>query len=133
MRPKLFVALVVATTLTGEAFAAAEPYRLAEVRGPAVADCGPSRRAVIRRVRVNGRLTDRVHCVSTHYAPAHRRVVRHRSWKKSALVIGGSTAAGAGVGALVGGKKGALVGAAAGGAAGTIYEVRKRHRSRRHR
>ena len=48
-----------------------------------------------------------------------------RNWKKTALVIGGSTAAGAGVGALVGGKKGALIGAAIGGGASTLYEVRK--------
>jgi hypothetical protein len=40
-------------------------------------------------------------------------------------VIGGSTATGAGIGALVGGKKGALIGAAIGGGASTIYEVRK--------
>ena len=49
-----------------------------------------------------------------------------RDWKKSAMVIGGTTAAGAGVGAIFGGKKGALIGAAIGGGAGTIYEVRKR-------
>ena len=48
-----------------------------------------------------------------------------RNWKKTALVIGGSTATGAGVGALVGGKKGALIGAAIGGGASTLYEVRK--------
>jgi len=46
-------------------------------------------------------------------------------------VIGGSTAAGAGIGALAGGTKGALIGAAAGGAAGTVYEVHKRRRRRR--
>lgn len=49
-----------------------------------------------------------------------------RDWKKSAMVIGGTTAAGAGVGAIFGGRKGALIGAAIGGGAGTIYEVRKR-------
>jgi hypothetical protein len=49
-----------------------------------------------------------------------------RDWKKSAMVIGGSSAAGAGLGAIFGGKKGALIGAAIGGGAGTIYEVRKR-------
>jgi hypothetical protein len=75
-------------------------------------------------------------------APAPRRVVTstapravttsqvertpHRDWTKTAMVIGGSTAAGAGVGAIFGGKKGALIGAAIGGGAGTIYEVRKR-------
>ena len=58
------------------------------------------------------------------YTPA-RRVEPRRSWKKRALVIGGSAGAGAGVGALAGGKKGALIGAAIGGGAGTLYEVVK--------
>jgi hypothetical protein len=49
-----------------------------------------------------------------------------RDWKKTAMVIGGTSAAAAGVGAIFGGKKGALIGAAIGGGAGTIYEVRKR-------
>jgi hypothetical protein len=48
-----------------------------------------------------------------------------RDWKKTALVIGGSTAAGAGIGGLIGGKKGALIGAAIGGGASTIYETRQ--------
>jgi hypothetical protein len=48
-----------------------------------------------------------------------------RDWKKTALVIGGSTASGAGVGAIFGGKKGALIGAAIGGGASTIYESTK--------
>jgi hypothetical protein len=50
----------------------------------------------------------------------------NRDWQKSAMVIGGTTAAGAGLGAIFGGKKGALIGAAIGGGAGTIYEVKKR-------
>jgi hypothetical protein len=49
-----------------------------------------------------------------------------RDWTKTAMVIGGSTAAGAGLGAIFGGKKGALIGAAVGGGAGTLYEVKKR-------
>ncbi len=49
-----------------------------------------------------------------------------RSWKKTAMIIGGSTGGGAGIGALVGGKKGALIGAAIGGGAATIYESTKR-------
>jgi hypothetical protein len=63
--------------------------------------------------------------------PAPRRVTRsvepepRRDWKRTALVIGGSSAAGAGVGALVGGRKGALIGAAIGGGAGTVYEIAK--------
>ena len=49
-----------------------------------------------------------------------------RSWKKTALIIGGSTASGAGVGAMIGGKKGALAGAAIGGGAASIYEATRR-------
>ena len=49
-----------------------------------------------------------------------------RDWTKTAMVIGGTTAAGAGLGAIFGGKKGALIGAAIGGGAGTLYEVRKK-------
>jgi hypothetical protein len=48
-----------------------------------------------------------------------------RSWQKRAMVIGGSSGAGAGIGALIGGKKGALIGAAIGGGAGTVYEMQK--------
>jgi hypothetical protein len=59
--------------------------------------------------------------------PVRRSVARsQRSWKKTALVIGGTTAAGAGLGGLIGGKKGALIGAALGGGAGTIYEATRR-------
>ena len=42
------------------------------------------------------------------------------------MIVGGTTAAGAGVGAIVGGKKGALVGAALGGGASTLYEAIRR-------
>jgi hypothetical protein len=48
-----------------------------------------------------------------------------RDWAKTAMVIGGSSAAGAGLGAIFGGKKGALIGAAIGGGAGTLFEVKK--------
>jgi len=61
-------------------------------------------------------------------APRQVRVERSsgRDWKKTAMIIGGSSAAGAGLGAIFGGKKGALIGAAIGGGASTIYETRKR-------
>ena len=66
--------------------------------------------------------------------PTPRPVVRQqivertprRDWTKTALVIGGSTATGAGVGGIVGGKKGALIGAAIGGGASTLFETTKR-------
>src|SRR5262245_2174243 len=66
--------------------------------------------------------------VVTRTVPQTRVVERKpgRDWTKTAMVIGGSTAAGAGLGAIVGGKKGALIGAALGGGASTIYEVKKR-------
>lgn len=51
---------------------------------------------------------------------------KKRDWKKTALIVGGSSAGGAGVGALIGGKKGALVGAAVGGGASALYEALKK-------
>jgi len=60
------------------------------------------------------------------YTQAREEVKPKRSWKKTALVIGGSAGAGAGIGALAGGKKGALIGAAIGGGSGAVYEVIKR-------
>jgi hypothetical protein len=53
-------------------------------------------------------------------------VAPRRSWQKTALIIGGSTAAGAGVGGAVGGKKGALIGAAIGGGGSTLFEALRR-------
>jgi hypothetical protein len=49
-----------------------------------------------------------------------------RSKTKSALMIAGSAAAGAGVGGALKGKKGALIGAAIGGGSASIYEAAKR-------
>ena len=49
-----------------------------------------------------------------------------RSWGKTAMIVGGSAASGAGVGGIVGGKKGALIGAAIGGGAASIYEATQR-------
>jgi hypothetical protein len=56
------------------------------------------------------------------YEPAQQT----RSWKKSAIIIGGSTAAGAGVGAVLDGKSGAKKGAVVGLLGGTIYDVATR-------
>jgi hypothetical protein len=51
-----------------------------------------------------------------------------RSWKKSAVIIGGSTAGGAGVGAILGGKGGAKKGAVVGLLGGTIYDIATRNK-----
>jgi hypothetical protein len=82
----------------------------------------PGRRAIYQGNPVN-----RARSMRTDTPPATRVAVdRGRDWKRTAMVIGGSTAAGAGLGAIFGGKKGALIGAALGGGASTIYEVRRR-------
>ncbi len=59
--------------------------------------------------------------------PLEVRRDSNRSWAKTALIIGGSSATGAGVGAIAGGRKGALIGAAIGGGAASIFEAAKRH------
>jgi hypothetical protein len=51
-----------------------------------------------------------------------------RSWKKSALIIGGSAAGGAGLGAILDGKSGAKKGAVVGGIAGTVYDIATRNK-----
>ena len=70
---------------------------------------------------------------SAAYEPATRprRATRstesgNRSWQKEAIIIGGGTAAGAGIGAIAGGKKGAAIGAISGGVAGLIYDMKTR-------
>ena len=63
---------------------------------------------------------------STQSRETVRREEPGRSWGKTAMIIGGSSGAGAGIGGLIGGKKGALIGAAIGGGAATIYESTKR-------
>jgi hypothetical protein len=60
---------------------------------------------------------------------AYREPVRRqevRTWKKSALIIGGAAAGGAGLGAVIDGGKGAKKGAVIGGVAGTIYDLATR-------
>jgi hypothetical protein len=52
---------------------------------------------------------------------------KSRSTKESALIIGGSAGAGAGIGAIAKGKKGAALGAAIGGVAGTVYDLMTRN------
>jgi hypothetical protein len=51
-----------------------------------------------------------------------------RTWKKSAVIIGGSTAAGAGVGAVMGGGSGAKKGAVVGLLGGVVYDIATRDR-----
>jgi hypothetical protein len=73
--------------------------------------------------------------VSAQTVRRHRRVRHSRTfWQKhrDKLTVAGTTAAGAGIGAIANGKKGALIGTAAGAGTGALYtyKLRKRHRRR---
>ena len=62
-------------------------------------------------------------------APVYREPQRQtRSWKKSAVIIGGATAGGAGVGAVLGGGSGAKKGAVIGLVGGTVYDIATRNK-----
>ena len=62
-------------------------------------------------------------------APVYRDEPKQpRSWKKSALIIGGATAGGAGVGAILDGKSGAKKGAVVGLVGGTVYDIATRNK-----
>lgn len=98
--------------------------RLRPVAAPAIATSAPAtytRRAPApRRSASSARVDDRQ--IDREIA-AREDVRQERSWGKTAMVIGGSAASGAGVGGIVGGTKGALIGAAIGGGAASIYEA----------
>jgi len=105
-----------------------------EIAGRATAECvddvaGPMRRSLAYRTSDSVVDPDLRPVRTSNVSTAPRRPVRvvqrpTRDWTKTAMVIGGSSAAGAGIGAIVGGKKGALIGAALAGGAGTLYEVK---------
>jgi hypothetical protein len=106
------------------------------IAGPVVVACGPGQHTIVRDAFVRGEAVTRVACVSdAAYRPVYQtgevgryRARRpHRSWGKTALMIGGGAGTGAGIGGLVQGKRGALIGAALGGGAASIYEsIRRR-------
>ena len=142
--------LVIVGTLSVPAIGSAQ-YRYGGGNRQSVAlQCGPGQRAVLsqrggsrtvarcvgssrrfagdgygRRVQTRGYDSYRYN----NYRPAGTRYYERRprrSAAKSALMIAGGAATGAGVGGALRGKKGALIGAAIGGGASTIYETQKR-------
>lgn len=138
IRNKLTIFVAVAT-LSAPAVAWSQSYRLVDDDRPTVAvECGPGQRAVMTQQRFNGETQVVARCegapirrVSSRSAARRTDVqyverVPRRSKTKTALMIAGSTATGAGVGGALKGKKGALVGAAIGGGAASIYEAAKR-------
>src|SRR5713101_9895184 len=92
---------------------------------PVVVSCGEGHRAIVHDTFVRGERVTNVSCAPTYRAARYYRRP-HRSWGKSALIIGGSAATGAGIGGIVDGKKGALIGGALGGGVGSLFEGTRR-------
>ena len=117
----IVVSLAALGTLGAPSVSSAQSYRYANDDRPAVVvECGPGQRAVMEQRR--SQLVAR--CVTTRAARVDRTPRRTKT--KSALMIAGSAATGAGVGGALKGKKGALIGAAVGGGTASIYEAVKR-------
>jgi hypothetical protein len=153
---KLIAASVVVGMLGAPAVGSAQSYRYANDDSPSVVvECGPGQRAVMEQRRINGTTQVVARCegaqdrgivydeygrtiqtrrvASETYRPvAEPPSVQYieraprRSKTKSALMIAGSAATGAGVGGALDGKKGAIIGAAIGGGSASIYEAAKR-------
>jgi hypothetical protein len=97
---------------------------------PVLVMCAPGQHTIVRDGFARGHQVTSVSCVGggeyregyrTRYT-GHRIERRHRSWGKSALIIGGGAGTGAGIGGIVHGRNGALIGAAIGGGAASLYE-----------
>jgi hypothetical protein len=78
--------------------------------------------------RIDGRTRVVARCERASVQRSNARVERapQRTKTKTALMIAGGAATGAGVGGALKGKKGALIGAAIGGGGASIYESVKR-------
>jgi hypothetical protein len=131
IRTHLTVVAAVAV-LSAPAVASGQGYRDGDARRPTIAvECGPGQRAVMTERRVNGgrQLVARCGGARSSARRSNTQYVERtprRTKTKTALMIAGSAATGAGVGGALHGKKGALVGAAIGGGAASIYEAVKR-------
>ena len=112
-------------TLDGQVVPAGYANSLRPIAAPSTVTATPVRNA--RRTTTASRPVYRAP-VQERVVSDEREVVREddRSWGKTAMIVGGSAAGGAGVGGIMGGKKGALIGAAIGGGAASIYEATQR-------
>ena len=126
----LAVGFVVLGTLGAPAVSSAQGYGYGQ---PSVAvECGRGQRAVMEQRRINGRTGLAARCEGAQARMARRSNAQYverapeRTKTKSALMIAGSAAAGAGVGGALNGTKGALIGAAIGGGSASVYEAAKR-------
>jgi len=105
----LLVLGVLAAFLAGSVFA--------EYVGPYLRATEPPRAAVVTQAPAR-------YTTERQVARAHHK----RSWEREVLIVGGSSAAGAAIGAAAKGGKGAAVGALAGGVGGLIYDLATRNR-----
>ena len=127
---------VASAALAAPATGEAQSYRYADDEPAVVVECAPGQRAVMAQRRVNGVNQVVARCEGTaqpvRARPVSRSTVRtaervpHRTKTKTALMIAGSAATGAGVGGALKGRKGAIIGAAIGGGSASIYEAAKR-------
>ena len=120
-----------------QAPAAAIPFATQYAAGPShfAPVAAPVQERIVYRDRPVARATARrsaVRATPATYsapAPAYSEPRRQtRSWKKSAVIIGGATAGGAGVGAVLDGKSGAKKGAVVGLVGGTVYDIATRNK-----
>ena len=107
----------------------AQPAPQVVYRDPVV----PAARSTARRssaspVRTASSSTDARSAEPSYSRTSDVATPQTRSWKKSAVIIGGSTAAGAGVGAVLDGKSGAVKGGVVGLVGGTIYDIATRNK-----
>ena len=145
-RNTIAASLVALGMLGMPAISSAQSYRYVDDDRPSVVvQCASGQRAVMenRRGQVVARCVGSQRLVNDGYdRVSYARPVAYDTYRparsqyyetkprrtktKSALLIAGSAASGAGVGAALKGKKGALIGAAIGGGAASIYDASKR-------
>ena len=129
-RVKPIVASVMLASLSIPVTSSAQVSRYAAYDQPSVVvECGPGQRAILEQRNVGEGTQLVARCTGAARTVAARRAVAptaRRTKTKTALMIAGSTATGAGVGGALKGKKGAMIGAAVGGGSATIYEAIKR-------
>jgi hypothetical protein len=122
--------LVLGVTMCTASAQAQEPARYATALRPVAAPFGHAVRSERAQSWRGSRVEDRQIARSQRERVYDRERDRvydddrrdDRSWGESAMIVGGTAAAGAGVGGLIGGTKGALIGAAIGGGGAAIYE-----------
>lgn len=123
------VGLAMVGALSVPAISSAQSYRYDDgVEDSVVIECAAGQRAVMEQRRIDGRMRVVFRCERASVQRSYARVQRapQRSKTKTALMIAGGAATGAGVGGALKGKKGALIGAAIGGGGASIYESVKR-------